>query len=551
MNFKIFISVMLVSLLAFTAFGEFMPQKIIIAPDNPTSLEVRISMDKAEGSTYSPGEKITFYFQTNKDAYVAVMDIEPTGKTNLIFPNKYQQQNFVKANTLYKIPERYNFVVGSDRGKETVFILASTEQFTEYNAWNQEFTLKSNPYPELTTNAERDLKPMLMKIIIVPDKPEPEWNTASTFFYVGMQAPTTGTVDFSSVPSGATIWLDGNWIGKTTNYKTTLAQGYHYVKYYLTGYQNYETQFYITPGTINFVSAVLTPLGPQYGNVTINSYPSNAAIFMDGQLKGVAPLKINNLTVGSHALKLTLNGYQDYEMTLNIIAGDNGNQYLTLTPKVVQINGTLTVKAFPADSFLSIDGNSYGAVNGEIMVILPSGNHSLVVSKTGYESKTVNFYLNTGEMKTINVELELLLATLRINSSPSGALIYMNGDPTGKKTPGVFSIFPGSVDIRLEKDGYMEWTTSKTVSSGATNEVNATLQSVMGSLSITCNVNAMLYIDGNYRTRLTPNKEYLYELDPEIHEIVLLKEDYFAYVIRVYIESGKTQMIAAVLNSIQ
>lgn len=48
-----------------------------------------------------------------------------------------------------------------------------------------------------------------------------------------------------------------------------------------------------------------------------------------------------------------------------------------------------------------------------------------------------------------------LVGTLAVDSEPTGAVIYLNGEDTGKTTPHVFTgLRPGNYEVRLVKDGY-------------------------------------------------------------------------------------------------
>ncbi len=94
--------------LSFGAPKELQPQKIIIVPDQPAALKVTLSLNKPAGSVYLPGELITMTVTTNKDAYIVIYDTEANGRTTILFPNNYQQDNFVKANQPVSIPKGTN-----------------------------------------------------------------------------------------------------------------------------------------------------------------------------------------------------------------------------------------------------------------------------------------------------------------------------------------------------------------------------------------------------------------------------------------------------------
>jgi PKD repeat protein len=58
------------------------------------------------------------------------------------------------------------------------------------------------------------------------------------------------------------------------------------------------------------------------GTLDLSSIPPGAVITIDTQDQGkVTPQIIQNIPVGTHSLKLTLSGYQDYNITFTINAG--------------------------------------------------------------------------------------------------------------------------------------------------------------------------------------------------------------------------------------
>ncbi len=69
-----------------------------------------------------------------------------------------------------------------------------------------------------------------------------------------------------------------------------------------------------------FQDIVVTPTAT--GTLDLSSSPPGAEITIDSTDQGkVTPQFIKNIPVGTHSLKLTLSGYQDYNITFTINAG--------------------------------------------------------------------------------------------------------------------------------------------------------------------------------------------------------------------------------------
>ena len=82
-----------------------------------------------DDNTYAFGESVQLYVRTNKDAYVTVLNVGPTGATTVLFPNQFQSDNRVLANTVLWVPDPASgteITVGGPVGAELIKVIAST-----------------------------------------------------------------------------------------------------------------------------------------------------------------------------------------------------------------------------------------------------------------------------------------------------------------------------------------------------------------------------------------------------------------------------------------
>ncbi|MER3482154.1 MAG: hypothetical protein C4332_02280, partial [Meiothermus sp.] len=104
----------------------FNPQSIIVNPI-PTDLEVQTWVNKDPSgygnSTYYIGENINIYTRVNQDAYVYLFNINADGKIDLIQPNAYSGDSFMRAGETRMFPAqgaRYQFTVDGPVGTDKV-----------------------------------------------------------------------------------------------------------------------------------------------------------------------------------------------------------------------------------------------------------------------------------------------------------------------------------------------------------------------------------------------------------------------------------------------
>ena len=73
----------------------------------------------------------------------------------------------------------------------------------------------------------------------------------------------------------------------------------------------------------NIFSTIKNAFGTQSasGTVSFASTPSGANVYVDGALKGVTPLSVPGLPVGSHTVRISKSGYDDYTGSVTVVSG--------------------------------------------------------------------------------------------------------------------------------------------------------------------------------------------------------------------------------------
>ena len=139
--------------------------------------------------------------------------------------------------------------------------------------------------------------------------------------------PTTGDILVSSVPDGAAIYLDGNYRGKTLHGNpfdiTGVAPGTYTVTLLKSGYQDSSTTVVVAAGQTSTVSVSLTPgsVPPATGDITAQSSPSGADVYLDNVYKGFTPLSLHDVPAGSHVVTFRMQGYTDAQVSAQVTAG--------------------------------------------------------------------------------------------------------------------------------------------------------------------------------------------------------------------------------------
>ncbi len=140
-----------------------------------------------------------------------------------------------------------------------------------------------------------------------------------------------GSIRISSIPTGASIYIDGVYRDTTDRFITGVPSGKHEIVLKYPFYADYKTTVDVLAGaTVTVPVAYLIPGTPTPGTPTptqtqgppgmlqVTSYPLGAIIYLDDAYKGIAPLLLNDVSSGSHQIKATFPGYIDYYGSVSV-----------------------------------------------------------------------------------------------------------------------------------------------------------------------------------------------------------------------------------------
>ncbi len=306
---RITVFLLLLTILSVTLLAQASLKDIIITPTEPSSLTIQVWTNRALGATYYQGESIHIYFKTSQDAYVTLYDYTPEGSVRILFPNFFQQDNFVRGGEVYVIPNpsyNYNLVVSGQNGREVIEAVASTLP----NVLPSTPKIKKQPFIEMP-NALDFMKSLKIKIVGKPIA------VATTYFYVGY-VPRTGVVHFTSNPSGATLFVDGINEGKTPT-DLRLAEGNHLAVFW-QGMYHISKDFTVKAGAYQVISAVIPITPPTVSfnvKVNVSTSPYAALVFVNGKMLGISPCTID-LTPGVYEFTIVKPGYHTVVKTMTI-----------------------------------------------------------------------------------------------------------------------------------------------------------------------------------------------------------------------------------------
>ncbi|AFL95915.1 hypothetical protein containing PEGA domain [Thermococcus cleftensis] len=344
----------------------------------------------------------------------------------------------------------------------------------------------------------------------------------------------TATLRVSSDPSDAAVYIDGEYRGKTP-LTVRLPSGRHDVVIMKEGYRPYNTTVVLETGEYRTIYASLDKI---VGKLRVESTPSNAKVYLDGDYIGRTPLT-QELSPGTYRIKLLLDGYFEYSTTVTVRDNETKVISAALKPKP----GTLGVTSEPAGAKVYVNGTYIGTTPVQGYSLSP-GIYRVKVTMTDYQAYEKVITVEPGQEYRISARLTPSWGVLKVNSNPSGAEVYINGDAAGK-TPLELKLDPGTYTVRLSIEGYEDYEDSIEVRAGETAEVSANLDPI-GYLTVLSEPSgAEVYLGDTYigNTPLTG-----YKVRAGTYWVTIKKEGYDVYKTLVEVGAGETKEIKGELT---
>jgi hypothetical protein len=237
---------------------------------------------------------------------------------------------------------------------------------------------------------------------------------------------STGTLSVSSSPSGAAVYVDGSYRGVTSTTVGNLVPGSHSVLLTKAGYQDWTGTASISAGATTYLNPVLVQdPQPQYATVSISSSPSGASVYGDGvyigQTRSGSPLVFTSVKPGVHTLLLTKSGYQDYQTTQNVVAGQDYVVSVTLNSVQNPTTGGISVISAPSQADVYVN-NAFKGLTPITLDSLTPGSYTVLVKLSGYQDWQTTQQVTAGQTAQISATLIPSAATQTPTPTQTGIL---------------------------------------------------------------------------------------------------------------------------------
>jgi hypothetical protein len=172
------------------------------------------------------------------------------------------------------------------------------------------------------------------------------------FCFLSGCATTPGTLEISSSPPDAQVFLDNQYKGMTPLTIPEVPPGNHSLELRLKGYEPWSISGTVEDGGDVRVQATLVPVtlpGPvttdsqgipvpaagepiQTGSLIVGSKPGYADVYINSVYRGKSPLALKNIPVGTYTIQVSMAGYGNWSGEATVSSLETTLVSATLTP---------------------------------------------------------------------------------------------------------------------------------------------------------------------------------------------------------------------------
>jgi TolB-like protein len=355
-----------------------------------------------------------------------------------------------------------------------------------------------------------------------------------------------GDLQITVLPTEGEVYLNEQFMGKSSLAKplrlNNLLEGKHALRVLAGGYQKYEQDIRVEPRTLQNVQV---PLQSLPGSLRIESEPSEADVYINGQNMGKTPYNLASIAQGNYNVELKAENFEPFKQSVKIQSG----QLSELKPKMKIISGSLLVESSPSSVRVFMNENFMGTTPILLENVSP-GIVSINLHLDGYSEyrgdvkilpgrKTEvfsNMSRQTGKLTLVSSQRDISVKIEKENNSPLDIPFHIKA-PFHKEI-----LNAGEYKVTVSKPQYYDSTYSVTIKPDEEFRLETELKLKPGKISF---VNA-----GKVPTDVFIDKEYKGKASgmnlevPEGEHEILLRNWFIEKKFKVQIQADETEEIS-------
>ena len=320
---------------------------------------------------------------------------------------------------------------------------------------------------EYTLEAARQCYKLLNKRFVVDNQKNQELEFSMTKMPGRLSFQAHRSDNPAVILGDVRVYIDGRKVKKEPVADLEVSPGRHAVEIRAEKYQDLLNEIEVEGCGIHqeFDYALV----PAWSDISIDSIPGNATVWVDGKPGGSTPLTLE-LLAGDHEIELKAERFKPWRIRLAVEA----NHPQVLGPIRLQpADGTLTVQTNPSGANVMLS-NTFAGQTPTKIALSADTTHLIQLSKAGYETESREISVNSAASKTLSVKLKPKLGIIHLVVAPADAEIVVDGKPGGR-VPRQLRLIAVEHRLEIKKKGYQSYRTRITPRPGFPQEISVTL----------------------------------------------------------------------------
>ena len=254
----------------------------------------------------------------------------------------------------------------------------------------------------------------------------------------------TGWIILDSEPSGASVYINDEFVGNTplNNYK----QAYGNYSYKLEHPNYHSSSGMIKLNSSRYEDKII--MKPAFGTVAVKCNVDGAEVLLDGKLTGKrTPCKLEEIRSGQHVIEVRMNKYAPLQQ--DVMVEDD---------KTTKISVSLEARFAPI-TINSLEGaeiycNGKRIGTGRCTEDIMEGYYDLEVRMDHYQSSTKQIQIIAGQAQELTIHPIPIYGSLDIITTPRDVTIMVDGIEYGKSPLTIDQLLEGEHQVTMVIDNY-------------------------------------------------------------------------------------------------
>ncbi len=257
----------------------------------------------------------------------------------------------------------------------------------------------------------------------------------------------SGRVRIITKPAGASVYLNGGFVGSTPYENNKLPTGSYKILIKKTGYTDVHEKMDIKSNKLNQISMELS----QVYKLAVNSEPAGAEVLVDNKPVGTTPYNNSQIENGEHLITVSKPGFKSYSEKIQIAKNATAAK---IYPKLEPVTSKVEILVRPYGTIYIDDQLKIQDTNSQFTTELRGGKHTVKIEHPTLGSLIKEIDIVDEKFQKYIFDLRRFLR-LTVISNPSNGEIFINGVSSGKYTPSWFQLKQGNFKIQVKKAGFV------------------------------------------------------------------------------------------------